>query len=259
MSAILILLILSIPITSAAVSSQDLIETCFEGPPPVCALMGVPDLYGTGVRVGIYSSWMASLFANTFLLDEISSALDTNAMFLFAISVAVGSASAERNIRIIDALILLQMAFGFLLSVMTIWGYRTRVYWDKTDDCRQRQEFGGWGTHLRLILVTAISIYGVWFWVYGMPQFLPHCDTRRDCGGLVIWLLGYRRLEDRSVVYFYRSLSVLFSVYYGVMLLMAVLGAFRLMWDLAAKHEDRFRWQLQEIVMLREPWPPGGK
>lgn len=151
--------------------------------PPYCEIAGQNDYYGFGVRLGIYCSWVTSWIANNFLPGEMSVSFDTNSIFLAAISVTVLSYLHKDRIPIIDALIMQQLGSGFVLSVMSLWSYRTRYY-------RKRRRggnghFGGWGTHCRLILCAAISLYSSWFWIHGISWLLrQHPDLRRPCGGL---------------------------------------------------------------------------
>ncbi len=58
------------------------------GPAPddyKCESARASDYYGIGVRLGIYFSWLTAWVAQVWLPDEISSALDQNAVFLFAV------------------------------------------------------------------------------------------------------------------------------------------------------------------------------
>ena len=186
---------------------------------PHCELLGNSDFYGLGVRLGIYFSWLTSWIANNFLPSEMSGSFDTNSIFLSAIGLVGLYYSAKYDINIIDALILLTLACGFMFSVMSIWGYRTMYY--KKEGPNGKSHFGGWGTHFRLGLCTGIAVYGLWFWTRGLSGGLPHdCNMREECGGLKIWLFGEFSLFS-GVRHFYMVASILLCIYYGTMVLAA--------------------------------------
>lgn len=84
----------------------------------------------------------ASWFANNFVVSEYDGALDTNAVFLFAIGIVVIANSILSEITLVDGLILVQFSWGFISTVMTIWGYRTAVY--QQEGARGAFRFGGW-------------------------------------------------------------------------------------------------------------------
>jgi hypothetical protein len=133
------------------------------------------DYYGIGVRLGIYFVWLTSWLANTFIEEEISGALDANSIFLFALLVSIfkGSAvSGDDKLAYIDGLVLMQLCAGYLFGTFSLWGYRTTHY--QKEGPRAVRHFGKIGTHCRLLLTTAISIYGIWFWTYGIRYDLGH-------------------------------------------------------------------------------------
>ncbi|KAI9737563.1 MAG: hypothetical protein M1834_009718 [Cirrosporium novae-zelandiae] len=71
----------------------------------VCTgFQGNSDLYGFGIRLGIYLQWISSLLANAFVPDMMPSALDTNSTFLFAIFIAIVKATTAHTLRQVEAL-----------------------------------------------------------------------------------------------------------------------------------------------------------
>ncbi|KAK5118432.1 hypothetical protein LTR62_002946 [Meristemomyces frigidus] len=195
---------------------------------PICQIPGEPDLYGFGVRVGIYLTWVSSWLANNFVEGEMASSLDTNAIFLFALALTVGVLTVKREkIWVIDANILLQLSSGFVFGVMTIWGRRTAFY--------RKGHFGGWGTHSRLLLCTTISAYSLWFWIGGVVDPDPDCFLRTECDGLRWFIFANVRMDDPVVRTIAIVLSAAACLYYGAMFL-AALAAFA------------------RVAVLREPW-----
>jgi hypothetical protein len=67
-------------------------------------------------------------------------------------------------------LILMQLCFGFLFGCLSIWGYGTVHYYSEGPG--GIRHFGRIGTHSRLLLVLAISSYGIWFWSTGIKDGL---------------------------------------------------------------------------------------
>jgi hypothetical protein len=186
---------------------------------PLCSFEGQTDFYGLGVRMGIYFTWLTSWIANNFIADEIAGSLDTNAVFLLAISVTVIYNSIHNQLRIIDALVLLQLCYGFLFGVMSLWGYRTMYY--HRMGAAGRSRFGGFGTHLRLLLMTAISAYAVWFWFEGLDDGLIECNKREACGGLDTFFFARVKLYG-WIRTFYQISAVGCVLYYGVMTAVAI-------------------------------------
>lgn len=186
---------------------------------PLCSFEGQSDFYGLGVRMGIYFTWLTSWIANNFIVNEISGSLDTNAVFLLAISVTVIYNSIHQQLRIIDALVLLQLCYGFLFGVMSLWGYRTMYY--HRMGAAGRNRFGGFGTHLRLLLMTAISAYAVWFWFEGLNGGLIECNKREACGGLETFFFSRVKLYG-WIRTFYKISAVGCVMYYGLMTAIAI-------------------------------------
>lgn len=238
----------------------DIISKCVNatGPENDCSIAGDGDLYGEGVRYGIYLGWIASWIGNNFLRNEaeLCQTLDTNSMFLTAVAINVTWFTLSNKIRVIDALILLQLCFGYLLSVMSLWGYRTRVYAD--DKPRNRQHFGGWGTHFRLLLMCAICAYGIWFWSWGMPLYLPRCNLRQQCGGLKIWILVACEVANPGIQLLFLAFSSICEAFYFSMILIAAAATLKFLWKIPCGKRTgcaRFEWRLRREIEKAEPWP----
>ena len=89
------------------------------------------DFYGTGVRLGVYFAWVASWIANLCNPDEIAGALDANAIFLISLMVSLVYQTSQRKLAYIDALILMQIAAGYMFGCFSVWGYRTAHYFEE--------------------------------------------------------------------------------------------------------------------------------
>jgi hypothetical protein len=62
-----------------------------------CLLNGNSDLYGLGIRLGVYFQLISTLLANHFLPDALGEAWDANTIFLLSIFVAVIKSSIHIN------------------------------------------------------------------------------------------------------------------------------------------------------------------
>lgn len=90
---------------------------------------GNSDLYGLGIRVGIYLQWISSLLTNILLLKGVPDSLDTNSIFLFAVFIAIANATnATGGLHPAEAFIMLQLCFGYLLSVLSVTGLRLTLF-----------------------------------------------------------------------------------------------------------------------------------
>lgn len=126
-----------------------------------CSIQGNSDFYGLGIRIGIYLQWVTSFLANHLLEDAIWDNLTTNTIFLLALFVALVVATVEGSVQPAEVVVLLQLCFGFLFSILSIWGLRTRYR------ARQRPvRFPLLSATFRLMIATAISIYSAWFWIH---------------------------------------------------------------------------------------------
>lgn len=159
-----------------------------------CQTPRASNFYGIGVRIGIYFAQAQALIANNFLSREIASAADRNTIFLIALTVALIKCTISGMVEQLDGLILMHMCGGTMFSVLTIWGYRTQRY------AREGQgairNFGGFGTHSRLVISAIISGYGVWYWTMGITGSLdpmgPHDDPPNpvECAELYTFMFA---------------------------------------------------------------------
>lgn len=131
-----------------------------------CTTQLARDLYGLGVRLGVYLQWFSGWISNNFLVDEIAGGLDANAIFLFALLISMVSSTKSDAMTLMDGMIMMLLCGGTVWSVLSLWGYRTCVYRKEGHNAIRR--FGGFGTHLRVLLAGGVSWYAIWFWVVGV-------------------------------------------------------------------------------------------
>ncbi|KAI7777898.1 hypothetical protein LA080_002950 [Diaporthe eres] len=127
---------------------------------------GNSDFYGLGIRLGIYLQWITTLLAHLFFDESIPGNLELNCVFLVAVSAGTLVATRAGTIRPAECLVLLHLCFGFIFSILSIWGHRIDM------------KFSLAGSSFRLALATAISAYAVWFWFRGRELFVQDaCQT----------------------------------------------------------------------------------
>jgi hypothetical protein len=144
------------------------------------------------------------------LPDEISGALDTNCIFLLALLISLFRGTMSNGLHQVDALIVLHLCSGFLFSSLSVWGYRTLHYQVEGPGAINR--FGGWGTHIRLGLIAAISVYGTWFWWEGLEDGLRGAENP-ECQQLYTWFLHTWKVNSGIHVY-YVIVCLGCSIYY---------------------------------------------
>jgi hypothetical protein len=201
-----------------------------------CQTSRAPDYYGLGVRLGIYFAWLQAYISNNFLPTEIASAADTNTIFLLALLVALIKCSSINMLEQIDGLILMHLSGGTIFGILSLWGYRTRLY--QNEGPSAIRHFGGFGTHSRLILSLGISIYGLWYWLYavtgslvstGSPQEVGELAVNPpnspDCATLYTFMFAKVR-ADGGIRIFYVIVCVLCTIYFGIMLLASSIAAY---------------------------------
>ena len=167
-----------------------------------CSLEGNSDLYGLGIRLGVYLQLITTLLSNHFLPKELSGAWDANFVFLAALLIAgVKGAAQAHGLCAAEAFVILQMMLAFLLSVFTSYGNLFLA----AIDCIASGIDGNWlpdsknvvkvfselgqahgafssmGGYSRAVIVFAIATFNVWFWfpgVLSLGAVGSGCSTR---------------------------------------------------------------------------------
>lgn len=185
----------------------------------ICTTDRSSDYYGLGVRLGVYFMWVTGWVANISLPDEIAGAMDTNSIFMFALVIAMGRCTITGLISRLDGLILMHLSGGTLFSVMSIWGYRTCFY--SLQGPKGISNFGGFGTHMRLLLCTTVSTYGLWFWYFGVHGSLN--KGIGACATTYTFFFGKLDVEGGIRIY-YIIVCIGCTFYFGMMTLVGLLG-----------------------------------
>jgi hypothetical protein len=190
-----------------------------------CTTSESGDYYGFGVRLGVYFTWLSSYFANTMLPGEVSGSLDTNCIFLLALLASLFRGTLSGTLYQIDGLMVMHLSSGFLFSSLSIWGYRTLYY--QHEGPKAIEHFGGWGTHIRLALITSISLYGAWFWWEGIEDGLKvnEAPGAPECKQLWTWFFHTWNVDGGIHIY-YIVVTIGCAIYFGIMCFIAFLAWF---------------------------------
>jgi hypothetical protein len=193
----------------------------------VCQTQRAPNYYGLGVRLGIYFTWLQALMANTNMPAEVASALDKNAIFLFTLLVAMVKCSTLKMLLQIDGLILTHLSSGYIFGILSIWGYRTCHY--KEEGTKAIRHYGGFGTHFRLLISLGISMFGLWFWIFGVMGALdpmgPSNGNSSECGTLYTFMFSKFKANG-GIRILYISMYSCCTTYFGIMLLVSSLAGY---------------------------------
>jgi hypothetical protein len=214
-----------------------------------CTSDRASDYYGLGVRLGIYFIWLQGWIANTMLPSEIGSAATSNTVFILTLFIAMTKDSLRGHLAQIDGLVLMHLCGGATFGVLSIWGYRTRLYVDNGP--KAVGYFGSWGTHARVILSFAISIYGLWFWAWGITSGglrvlgpgdgMEEADPGNPAECSVLYTFLFAKLPiNGGIRYFYIVVSAGCAIYFGAMMLVSVLTAWFTIDNLAGKAHQRW-------------------
>jgi len=142
---------------------------------PTCGFEGNNDIYGIGIRIGIYAQILAVWFANYFLLSEAQVLRDSVSIFSVAILiVTLIYASNPGDVYAVEAFVLLQ-----ILAWSCITGVRAKSSYSRATFSR--------GSFLRRVVCEIVNLVNiclhVWFWWAGLD------DTKETpCG---TWLMMY--------------------------------------------------------------------
>lgn len=141
-------------------------------PPPIqdCTVAGNSDLYGLGIRIGIYLQWATALIANYARAEDIATALVTNTIFLAAVCISSLKLAVQGTLQQAEYLIVIHIAMGFVLSVLTSNGLRLTLVIDippftDWDVLKARlPPIGLAASLLRQVISILILVFTIWYW-----------------------------------------------------------------------------------------------
>jgi hypothetical protein len=185
-----------------------------QNPPTVyngCGFIGNPDLYGIGIRLGVYSQWFSALLANH-LLRRIREDVHS-AYFLFSFALAIGtvvitcSHSGYPCVFFAEIYVLVSLFFGGYFSVHLM---PVKVMSLERRDADPTPWKRG-----RLVILSlvygAMMLYNCWFWFKGrtLGRFQP-----TPCGTALFLFGKFSGGNLHKAVGFYQAFSIFMAIYY---------------------------------------------
>ncbi|POR34904.1 Uncharacterized protein TPAR_04909 [Tolypocladium paradoxum] len=126
-----------------------------------CSFQGNSDLFGLGVRIGVYGQWVATLLVTVFDAANESPFRLLNLIVQTSIFLGLCTESGERH-----------NAIGSVITQLLLCGSLSSVTGDGIS------HFGHMSGILRLIFYTAFSGYGLFFWFRGIDEMKSECGGR---------------------------------------------------------------------------------
>ena len=181
------------------------------------------------MRLGIYFIWLSGYIANTLLPSEFHNASNTNTIFVLTLLIAMANDARTGALSAIDGLVLMHLCGGTVFGVLSIWGYRTRMYHDNGH--KAIRMFGGFATHVKMFVSLGVSIFGLWFWLYGVvgglqpmgpddgasPPNPPECEP--------VYTFFFAKISATGPIrYYYIVICSSCIAYFGVQVLVSSLA-----------------------------------
>jgi hypothetical protein len=191
-----------------------------------CSSQNATDYYGLGVRLGIYFAWLTGWVANTILPSEFTGASNTNTIFVLTLLIAMANDARIGVLSQIDGLVLMHLCGGTVFGILSLWGYRTRLYHDQGP--KAVSQFGGFGTHIKLFVCLGVAMFGLWFWIYGVTGTLKPMGVDDgnppECATLYTFFFAKIRADGGIRIYYIIVCAVCIA-YFGIMVLASTIGA----------------------------------
>jgi hypothetical protein len=217
-----------------------------------CAFSGNSDLYGLGIRLGIYIQLFSTLLANDLLTVEVQEdAKTTNAIIMIAVFAGMASATWQSNMNSVEIFVMSILLSAFLFGDFSpphigrftlLEGDGTTLYrglngFKKTEQQQQQQEGKEtkryFATIARSCFGTAKAVFDVWYWLYGRHVLLRNNIESTVCEPLVflntqILLSGYQPIPYVIVAVISAVYEVTFMTWWLFILLP---GTFSLLYE----------------------------
>ncbi|KAJ9157760.1 hypothetical protein NKR23_g394 [Pleurostoma richardsiae] len=199
---------------------------------------GNPDFYGLGIRIGIYLQWFASWIGIFVEPGSAQSMNDNNSIFVFAIIIATIAGTAVKAMKPVEVHIMLQFAFGYFLTVLSMVGLRFHLMtparlagfcdrWDQSDTQINvfpqyqeifmfleffrplKPEYLSWfGVVWRIIIANIVTAFNVYFWFTGLKKL----SASETCS--FVFMFSQQELAGRLVVFF-KAMAIIITVFFS--------------------------------------------
>jgi len=179
-----------------------------------CAFSGNSDLYGLGIRLGIYLQLFSTLLANDLLTVEVQEdAKTTNAIIMIAVFAGMASATWQGNMNSVEIFVMSILLSAFLYGDFSpphigrftllegdgatlmrgMHGFKKKE--EKEQEAKETKRY--FATIARSCFGTAKVVFDVWYWLYGRNILLRNNIESTVCEPVVflntqILLSGYQ-------------------------------------------------------------------
>jgi len=131
-------------------------------------------MLGFGIRLSFYTTWLAGPLASWIAPSEVEEINFTNTLFIAATFLAL--IIQNPAIKAVEAYIILLLTFGNMLSVVPYWLWRVLTcFGPDWDPSSISDETGQTSSDFRLLLVTAVVGFQLWYWFELVPSTHPEC------------------------------------------------------------------------------------
>lgn len=175
--------------------------------PDPCPFTGNADLYGAGIRYGIYMQWVSAQLAVWLALKDAKELIDAYLILSAAIMAALVALSASTGLRVTEAVIMLHLFFGGLVCVPD--HLFPRPVHRGGNPTRPRT----WRTILSLSVWTLFLGYSAWFWILGRSTYV---FTNRDCGTVIFLFAPISPSKFGSLSYLFAVISMILLLIYAL-------------------------------------------
>jgi hypothetical protein len=197
-------------------------------PLPICSLPGNQDLYGVGVRAGLYLQWLSTLLSTLLEPSDEDLMRIINLLIQSAIFIGLMLLTSRSEIQVLDPVISIWLLFGALSSLsgsgMNPLGRLSGLY--------------------RILLYTLVAGYACWFWFVGLEKLLQ--DAFQENGGPCAVIAMFDDVEISGIFKGYNRIASLV----GLLLCVGFLLAWFVVWLKGENKSKRSRRPQVEIAYL---------
>jgi hypothetical protein len=207
-----------------------------------CGYTGNSDIYGLGIRIGIYLQWFSTWLSTAVIPEEMLGTTVANGIFLIAISAATltlctsSPTAGGTPVYTADMIILLAI-FGISVYFLYSVSWFGRHFGPSSSIGFTFEDNTALGESIKMILSLCMASISIWFWFHGVDHFEPTpCGTYAFLFGVRIDATG----RAARVVYGLASCFALFVfAWFGSTIVVIVTafpatGLYLLWW----KHKD---------------------
>jgi hypothetical protein len=185
---------------------------------PACGFQGNPDLYGLGIRLGVYLQWISAFIVYQWYPKGREELTFAYTVFIVALSITtIVLTTNAHSTYTAEVFILMLIVFG---GAFTTVFSATRAKFSKREFQPKRHYavralFAG----IYTLLLAVTAIYSSWFWIRGI-----HHDFNRTPGSCTThgFLIIKANLYRPAVSRFLATVSIIASVFFGLSLFIII-------------------------------------